>query len=200
MHADLDHLFSNSVFFTCLAFLLNGYFVKWIFPALSFFAGVLINLLILPCSPADVAIVGASGMVYFMAALWLTLYFLIDRRHSATRRWMNVTALALILFVPEVLQERVSYLSHGVGFFLGSPAATLLFTLKMKSIRSHGVWQDVTLENPALPEAEELAYFENPCLCGVGHSITPPFGPVPCEEQGRRGTIQYPPMNNPCYH
>ncbi|MBC7692386.1 MAG: rhomboid family intramembrane serine protease [Methylotenera sp.] len=97
VHADLGHLFSNSIFFTGLAFLLNGYFGKWIFPVLSFLAGGVINLMILPQYPADVAIIGASGIVYFMAALWLTLYFMIDRRHSIARRLINVIALSLIL-------------------------------------------------------------------------------------------------------
>lgn len=178
VHADLGHLFSNSIFFTGLAFLLNGYFGKWIFPVLSFLAGGVINLMILPQYPADVAIIGASGIVYFMAALWLTLYFMIDRRHSIARRLINVIALSLILFVPEVLQERVSYLAHAVGFFLGIPAGTFLFALRKNQIRSHEVWQlpestlfsEVPEPAPEIElQREELEYFEFACACGSRH-------------------------------
>jgi rhomboid protease GluP len=142
VHADLGHLLANSVFFTGLAFLLNGYFGAWAFPALSFLAGGLTNLIVLAAYPEGVTLVGASGVVYFMAAFWLTLYFFVQRGLTPWRRAINALSFALVLLFPELIEERVSYLSHAVGFALGLPFGAAFFRLKKSSIRSHEVWSE----------------------------------------------------------
>jgi len=149
VHADLGHLIANSVFFTGLAFLLNGYFGAWAFPFLSFLAGGLINLIVLKAYPEETTVVGASGIVYFMAAFWLTLYFFIQRGISPVRRAVNAVAFALVLLFPELIEERVSYLSHAVGFALGVPLGAVFFWIRKAAIRSHEVWR---VPEPALEE------------------------------------------------
>jgi hypothetical protein len=81
-----------------------------------------------------------------MAAFWLTLYFGIERGISKIRRFMNTAAFVAVLLIPEALQERVSYLSHAVGFGLGIMIGILYFFANRKRIRSYEVWQ--------LPEPE----------------------------------------------
>ncbi len=146
LHADLEHLTSNALFFAGLAYLLNGYFGFWIFPITSFLIGGIINLIVLQVYPPEVFVLGASGIVYFMAAFWLTLYFGIERGVSKIRRFINTTAFVTVLLVPEALQERVSYLSHTVGFALGVLVGVLYFFVNRKKIRSYEVWE--------LPEPE----------------------------------------------
>jgi rhomboid protease GluP len=146
VHADLGHLGSNALFFGGLAFLLNGYFGGWVFPTLSFISGGLINFVVLPFYPAEAVIVGASGIVHFMAAFWLTLYFAIERRLSYPARLMNVIAFSAVLFIPEALQENVSYLSHAIGFGLGVISGALYFSFYGRSIQAHEVWEEEPLD------------------------------------------------------
>jgi rhomboid protease GluP len=142
MHADIEHLGSNALFFTGLAYLLNGYFGFWVFPVLSFLSGALINLIVLPLYPSDATVVGASGIVYFMAAFWLTLYIALSRELSIPRRLINALALSVVLFVPESLQPHVSYLSHAAGFGLGVAAGSFYFALNRTMLQSHERWKD----------------------------------------------------------
>lgn len=151
LHADLEHLGSNALYFAGLAYLLNGYFGAWVFPVLSFLAGGLINLLILPAYPPDVTIVGASGIVYFMAAFWLVLYFSIERGLPGPRRLVNAAAFALALFVPETFHAQVSSLSHAVGFGLGILCGAGYFIAHREAIRAHEEWREEEPEDDLDP-------------------------------------------------
>ena len=119
VHADLEHFLANSFFFAGLSYLLYGYFGLWVFPVLSFAAGGVINLLTLATHQPTVTLVGASGVVYFMAAFWLALYVGIERGLSIPRRLINSMALSLVLFAPETFQPRVSYRAHAIGYLVG---------------------------------------------------------------------------------
>ena len=158
LHANIEHLGSNALFFGGLAFLLNGYFGFWAFPVLSFLSGGLINLIVLPSYSPGTTIVGASGIVCFMAAFWLALYFGIERGLSIVRRLMNTAAFAMVLFIPEVLHVDVSYLSHAVGFVLGIVAGTLYFVLNRRVIRTHEVWKEAESILDAVPSPEDEGY------------------------------------------
>jgi rhomboid protease GluP len=162
LHADLGHLAANSLFFTGFAYLLSGYFGFWAFPVLSLLAGGLTNLIVLQAYPPETTLVGISGVVYFMASFWLTMYFFIQRGHSPIRRLTNASALALVLLFPQLFEARVSYAAHAVGFLLGIPAGTFFFFAHKRSIRGHEVWREPEPE-PAEQEAED----QSPqCLCG----------------------------------
>lgn len=142
IHADLGHLLSNALFFGVFAFLLNGYFGAAAFPLVSLLAGGVINFVTLLVYPEPATLLGASGIVYFMVAFWLALYFGIERGMPPVRRAMNAMAFALVLFFPESFDQRVSYLSHAVGFVLGLPAGAVFFVLNRKSLQRFEVWQE----------------------------------------------------------
>ena len=159
LHADIEHLGSNALFFAGLAYLLNGYFGFWAFPVLSFLAGGMINLIVLPLYPPHDVVLGASGIVYFMAAFWLTLYCAIERGRSKARRFTNAAAFALVLLLPDVLRENVSYLSHAVGFGLGVLLGAFYFLIKRSTLRSYEVWRAIEPD-----ELEALNCLDNPPL------------------------------------
>jgi rhomboid protease GluP len=119
VHADLVHLLSNSMLFLIFATLLNNYFGRWAFPVLSVLGAAATEAFALITYPPDVRLVGASGMVYLMAGMWL-VYFV---RHSAyltpLHRVMRVLAFVLIVLLPNSIEPQVSYRSHAIGFGLG---------------------------------------------------------------------------------
>ncbi len=159
MHADLGHLAANSFFFVGLSYLLYGYFGFWAFPGLSLFAGAITNLIVIDQYPSGSTLVGASGVVYFMASFWLTLYFFIQRQPSATRRIVNALAISLALLFPQAMEAHVSYLSHAVGFALGIPFGLAFFLINKKKIRSREVWFTELPE--ADPEEETIRLVVN---------------------------------------
>lgn len=118
-HGDFGHLFGNALLFFPLAFILTGYFSFWYFPVFAFFMGGITNAIVLQTMPADVALIGVSGVVYWMGAAWLTLFLLIDRRKNLKYRFANALFLAMMIFVPETYKPEVSYLCHLVGFLIG---------------------------------------------------------------------------------
>ncbi len=153
VHADYNHLMMNSAFFSLFAMLLHAYYGTLIFPFLSIFMGGVINLIVLKFYPQHVTLVGISGVVYFMAAFWLTLYIFTERKLSLVRRVINSTALSLIFFFPQAIESHVSYSAHAVGFALGVPGAITYFVAMRNSIRSEEVWEAVVEEDDFI-EAE----------------------------------------------
>ncbi len=161
VHADYQHLMMNSAFFSILALLLHAYYGSFIFPVVSVIIGGVINLIVLKTYPAHVSLVGISGVVYFMAAFWLTLYVFTERRLSVMRRMMNSTALSLIFFFPQVIEPQVSYSAHAVGFALGVPGAMTYFAAMRHCIRSHEVWEVVSEEQVEILPDQEFSPEEN---------------------------------------
>jgi rhomboid protease GluP len=123
VHRDPEHLFSNCLLFFPFAYLLYGQFGPWIFPGAAFFFGGITNLIVLPTLPPDATLIGVSGVVYWMGAVWLTLYFYLDSRDKFVRRAIKALGVGALLFIPEKFQEHVSYMSHFVGFVLGLATA-----------------------------------------------------------------------------
>lgn len=140
LHADLVHLAHNAFFFAGLAALLSNYFGFWVFPVLSIVAGGVINLATLATYPPDVSLVGISGVVYFMASFWLTLYVLIERRQTLFVRLVHAIAVSLIFLFPEAFQPNTSYMAHGLGFLFGIPAGLIYYSFNFKKIRAQDVW------------------------------------------------------------
>lgn len=162
LHADLNHLGHNALFFTGLAILLNNYFGWLVFPVLSFIMGGITNLIVLKFYPQHVYLVGISGVIYFMAGFWLINYVLIERQHTIARRLLTVGTVGLVLLFPEVFDHKTSYLAHGVGFLLGVPSGALVFFLTQKSIRAKEVWREIEPD----PVFEELTSEENLPISG----------------------------------
>lgn len=118
-HADSGHLMSNSLLFSVFSFFLYGYFGSFVFPFAALLAGGLINLIVLKTMPSEAELLGVSGVVYWMGAVWLTLYFLLETRETQSKRLIKAIGIALVLFIPETYHRDTSYLSHFLGFLFG---------------------------------------------------------------------------------
>ena len=152
MHADFVHLGHNSLFFLAFSVLLNSYFGSWIFPSLCFIVGGVINLIALKAYPPQVYLVGVSGIIYFMAAFWMTLFVCLERHMPISKRLIIATGVSLVLFFPEVFVKNVSYLAHSLGFGLGILLGWPYFKLNTNHLRAHEVWtepkpRNIDLEN-----------------------------------------------------
>lgn len=173
MHGDFTHLGHNSLFFVAFAVLLNSYFGAWVFPVLSLIAGTLINLIALKFYPPQVYLVGISGVIYFMAAFWMTMFVTLERHMTLYRRLMISTGVSLILFFPEVFEKNVSYLAHGLGFGMGIVFALAYYFSHRRLLHAHDVWIEV--ERDPIddyifdPEASELQYAPE---CSEDHTKT----------------------------
>ncbi len=145
VHADFEHFLSNIGYFAGLAFLLRGYYGPWAFPILSLLAGGVINLIALGTYPAETQLVGASGVVYFMAAFWLMVYVFTERSSDLVRRLANAAAFILILLMPQTFEARVSYRTHFIGLGLGFLVGAVFFYFERDKIRAHEVWEPVRI-------------------------------------------------------
>ena len=72
------HVVSNVILLTFFTYLLFGYFGFWVFPVLSLAMGALTNYISLRTYPSEVSLIGASGLVYWMAGFWLSMYMLVE--------------------------------------------------------------------------------------------------------------------------
>lgn len=156
LHGDFNHLAHNAFFFTGLAMLLHNYFGFWVFPVLSFLVGGLINMVVLAFYPPEVTLVGVSGVIYFMASFWLTLYLFIERRQTLTIRSVHAVAISLIFFFPEVFQPQTSYLAHGVGFLFGIPFGVIYYFMNRKRIRAADEWTEIKKAQDEMEDVIQL--------------------------------------------
>lgn len=127
--------------------------------------GGIINLLTLAYYPREVYLVGISGVIYFMASFWMTNYVMIERKMKLNKRLIIATGISLALFCPDLmnLDEKVSYLSHALGFILGIPTAILWFYAHKTLVRNEEVWIERSPVKYDWEEAIELLppdYFE----------------------------------------
>ncbi len=132
-HGDLGHLFGNLFLFVPFAFLLTGYFSVSLFPMLGFLLGGVINALTLLTMPMQTQLLGISGLVNWMGSLWLTLFFLIDRRSSLRKRFAVSILSSFVLFAPQEYKEGISYISHVIGFGLGIITGLIYYALHRKN-------------------------------------------------------------------
>ncbi len=128
-HADLGHLFGNLMYFIPFALLLTGYFNLYLFPLFGFLIGGAINALTLSTMPLQTELLGISGLVNWMGSLWLTLFFLIDRRSSLRKRFAVVLFSSLVLFAPQAYEENISYISHLIGYSSGILTGLVFYAL-----------------------------------------------------------------------
>jgi len=155
VHADLPHFAVNALFFGFFSYLIYGYFGFWLYPVWSLLLGGVTTYLSLLTYSASTHLVGSSGLVYLMAGFWFMMYILVERRHTVKRRLLHAVGVALIVFLPTSLQERVSYRTHSIGFGLGIVLAVACFQRKKERIRSEEVLERETdtddLNDPSEP-------------------------------------------------
>ncbi len=119
VHGDIAHLLANSGLFLVFGLMLRQYFGSWAFPTLSIIAGVLTSALSLLTYDPQVTLIGASGMVYCMAAMWLFLFWRHADYLSVLQRSMRSLAFVLVVLVPTQIEPNVSYRTHAIGFGVG---------------------------------------------------------------------------------
>jgi membrane associated rhomboid family serine protease len=135
-HADFQHLLSNGIVFGILAFLLYGYYGPLVYPFLTFALGALVTALSLRTYPPDTFLLGASGVVYLMAAFWLTLYLLVERSTALRMRLVRAVGFGLIVLVPTAVEPTVSYRTHVIGFGVGIAFGIAYFWKRKEALRS----------------------------------------------------------------
>lgn len=128
-HADIDHLASNTPLFLIFGWLLHAYFGWIAFPATALLVGVLSNLATIITMSQTGSLVGASGMLYGMVALWLVLYVHFDTDHTVPMRIFRATGVSLLLLFPTTFRPSTSYTAHATGFIIGIAAGMLLTRL-----------------------------------------------------------------------
>ncbi len=69
--------------------------------------------------PPQTQLIGASGMVYAMVAMWLVVYMNFETHYPFRTRLMRAVGFTLVVMIPTTYQKNVSYLAHGMGFGLG---------------------------------------------------------------------------------
>ena len=89
------------------------------FPIVALLAGIASNFLTVIFYEENTRLVGASGMLYAMVALWLLYYVRFETVYKFWNKVMRATAFALVLLFPTTFQENVSYLAHFWGFVSG---------------------------------------------------------------------------------
>lgn len=124
-HADIAHLLANGPLFIIFGWLLRAYFGPWVFPVTAFGVGVLANLATIAVYPPEQSLVGASGMVYGMVAMWLVFYLKYETAYPFNLRLLRVMGFILIILFPTQFQPKTSYWAHTFGFIIGALAAWL---------------------------------------------------------------------------
>lgn len=119
VHADIAHLLANSGLFLVFGTLLRQYFGTWAFPILSLLGGVLTTALALLTYEPEMRLIGASGMVYLMAAVWLLLFWRYADYLTWMQRSMRSLAFILVVLAPSQIEPQVSYRTHAIGLVLG---------------------------------------------------------------------------------
>lgn len=118
-HGDLGHLGSNMLPFLFYGWMLQSYFGWKLFPLFAFVTGLVSNAVTVALYPSQVQLLGASGMIYGMVALWLVLYLRFDKQRKMPQRVARAVGFALMMLMPTTYEPQVSYLAHASGFAAG---------------------------------------------------------------------------------
>jgi rhomboid protease GluP len=119
VHGDLAHLGSNMLPFLFFGWMLQSYFGFWVFPLLALAVGIASNAITVSLYPAQTHLLGASGMIYGMIALWLVLYLRFDEERAVPKRIARAIGFALLMLMPTTYDPAVSHLAHASGFMAG---------------------------------------------------------------------------------
>lgn len=148
IHGDVGHLLSNTFLFFIFGWLLSGHFSRWVFPTMALLFGALINASVLLSSDPEMHLVGISGVVYWMGAVWLTLYALVSRHLTIVQRALRVVGVALMIFMPtEAFNPQISYKAHALGFGWGVLFGLLYFLWRRKDFQAAEIYE-ISQEDP----------------------------------------------------
>jgi membrane associated rhomboid family serine protease len=137
-HSGSVHLLSNIPLFFFFGLFLYEYFGILLFPVIPLLIGMLANAITLYFYPDTVMLIGASGMVYGMASLWLILYIYHDTDHTVPVRIFRSIGFTLIVLFPTTYDPSTSYMAHAAGFVLGILSAVLILPFIKVKVRIRG--------------------------------------------------------------
>jgi rhomboid protease GluP len=137
VHKDMGHLLSNTPLFLVFGYFLRGFFGIFVFPVAALIAGILANYCTILFYPPDVRLLGASGMVYAMVAMWIVFYLQFEIGLKWRIRVLRALGVSLLLLFPTTFQPEVSYLAHGFGFVMGLLIGLILVPIIQKSLLAH---------------------------------------------------------------
>jgi membrane associated rhomboid family serine protease len=124
-HANIAHWGLNMMPFLFFGWLLSAYFGKWMFLIGGLFVGVFSNAATVLIYPPKTSLIGASGVVYGIIAMWLVLYIKFDDEREFAKKAMRVGGFILMLLFPTAYEHTTSYLAHATGFLFGIAFAVL---------------------------------------------------------------------------
>lgn len=145
VHGDMGHLLHNVPVYLFFAWILQGYFGLLASVALPLVIGILANVLTVYFYEDQVRLLGASGMIYGMVAMWLLLYVYFDRGAWWVKRVGRAVGFSLLVMFPQSYDPKVSYLAHFTGFTLGFVLAWLSIPLLRKTAPIKFDDEDVTV-------------------------------------------------------
>jgi membrane associated rhomboid family serine protease len=118
-HGDLAHIGLNLMPIIFFGWLLSAYFGAMLFFSSAITIGIFSNAITTWFYPLTTTLIGISGVVYGIIALWLILYIKFDTDNSFAKKSARVAGFILMLLFPSSYEQNVSYLAHGSGFICG---------------------------------------------------------------------------------
>ena len=135
IHADIGHLLSNMYMLGIFSYFIYGHFGFKAFPLYTFLGAALVNLISINTYPPDVRLLGASGWVYLLGGFWLSIYLMIQKQYSFSKRLLRVTGMSLMVFFPTSFEQTTSYRTHFIGFVIGVAIGFFYFYANRKKIK-----------------------------------------------------------------
>lgn len=129
IHADMMHLLNNSLLFLIFGTFLYHFYGAFVFPFCSLIVGVLTTLGSVYFHEPNIRLLGASGMVYGMVAMWIVFYVKYDIRYFVHMRILRALGFALVILFPTNFLIEVDYMAHGIGFIIGLIAGIFLIPI-----------------------------------------------------------------------
>jgi len=135
-HKDLEHLGSNLVVLLPFMYALLRHFQRWLIFFLAFLSAGMSDFLTMFRLPPDTQLLGVSGLAYWAAGAWLTLFILIDTTKSLRRRLAYAIFLMSVLLIPHEYSPSVSYSNHLWGLIFGVVSGLFLFLVYRRRIKT----------------------------------------------------------------
>lgn len=164
IHADMQHLLSNSYMLFILSIFVFGNltpnFNKAFLLLFNLLAGsALVNLLTVLTYDSNTRLVGISGMVYLLAGFWFSVFLFVDRTHKVGGRLLRVVGTGLVILFPTSFEPTTSYQAHWTGLWIGLLMGIMYFYVHKSWIRSFEVVKaeiddDYSLEHPLSTESD----------------------------------------------
>ena len=146
VHRDLAHLGGNLFVLLPFTYSLLSYFQKRQIYALALVSGMSANYLTLLRLPGQTQLLGISGLSYWAAGAWLTLFILIDTRKSLRRRISYAIFISGMLLVPEKFSPDISYINHFWGLLFGVLCGLAIYKRNRQVIRAAEIYQKDEVE------------------------------------------------------